>query len=245
MHDLKLLIRTLPESFQRNKIQESVPNITEEGIEDILLYLQKINENDPLSILKHVGDEPSEFGQQLLMMNMSPNLEVSLYLAQLTGAFIVTDSLFRWRELLRAQQRDLGIVVQRAPKLVELIGNSKHRFLPEVQDVVTRLSKGSFKQYRRFIQELYDATTSGASEIDFENLLDRFTEALEASEKWIGRSGVGSFGGKINCVIPSNGISHNTSHRMLLTGGQDRYLNSVPMAFYLSREDIEIYKSQI
>ena len=245
MHDLKLLIRTLPESFQRNKIQESVPNITEEGIEDILLYLQKINENDPLSILKHVGDEPSEFGQQLLMMNMSPNLEVSLYLAQLTGAFIVTDSLFRWRELLRAQQRDLGIVVQRAPKLVELIGNSKHRFLPEVQDVVTRLSKGSFKQYRRFIQELYDATTSGASEIDVENLLDRFTEALEASEKWIGRSGVGSFGGKINCVIPSNGISHNNSHRMLLTSGQDRYLNSVPMAFYLSREDIEIYKSQI
>ena len=245
MDDIRRSIRSLSDSSIRNRILEEVPSIKEDEIKETIQHWKKRNEDDPLSSLNHVGDALGEISGQLLMMNMSPNFEISLYLAQLMGAYVVTDSLFRWRELLGAQKRDLGIVTQRAPKLIKLIGKSVHKFIPDVQAVATLHSKGPFVEYRRFVQTLYDATTSHTSEKVFENLSDRFTEVFEASQKCIDRGGSASFGGNISCVIPKKGISHNNSHRMLLTSGQEHYRNSVPVAFYFSREDIEVYKSPI
>ncbi len=49
-------------------------------------------------------------GGQLMQFSMMPNYEMSLFVAQVTGSVIVTDSESRWIELQAAQHRQMGVV---------------------------------------------------------------------------------------------------------------------------------------
>ena len=44
-----------------------------------------------------------------------------------------------------------------------------------------------------------------------------------------------NYNGKMDCVIPTNGFSINTVHRLLLSYGNITYLKSVPMAMLINR----------
>jgi len=63
-------------------------------------------EASPLTMLQPI--EPED-GGQLMQFSMSPNYEMSLFTAQVTGSVIVTDSESRWFEFQAAQHRQAGV----------------------------------------------------------------------------------------------------------------------------------------
>ncbi|MBB3996147.1 hypothetical protein GGR95_003815 [Sulfitobacter undariae] len=241
MDDMRRLIRTMPKSFRRSNIKNAIPDINDAGIDRLLDHITKENEDDPLAILKDLDAKPGKDDGQLLMLNMSPNLEMTLYLAQLTGAFVITDSLFRWRELQKSQRRDLGIVVPKASALIKLFEQTEHRFVLDIPQVADLASRGSFRKFRDFIQELYEFAMSESGADKAVSLEGKFCQASDAATANIARKGLLSFAGKIRCLLPHGGIYHNHTHRMLLTAGQDLHTEFVPMAFYMMRDDIEVY----
>lgn len=64
-------------------------------------------EVSPLTILQPI--QPGADGQ-FIQFSMAPNYEMSLFVAQVTGSVIVTDSESRWIELQAAQHRQMGVV---------------------------------------------------------------------------------------------------------------------------------------
>lgn len=68
--------------------------------------LESSAETSPLVILQKVNSENSG---QIINFRMGPNYEMALFIAQVTGSILVTDSNSRWQELMSAQHRNQGI----------------------------------------------------------------------------------------------------------------------------------------
>lgn len=77
----------------------------EEATESIDL-MEANAEQAPLTMLQPIQ---STNGGQFMQFSMVPNYEMALYIAQVTGSVIVTDSESRWIELKSAQHRTMGM----------------------------------------------------------------------------------------------------------------------------------------
>lgn len=69
--------------------------------------LEKKAEASALVMLQPPDDKNSG---QFLQFSMGPNYEMSLFIAQISGSVLITDSGSRWQELLAAQHRNQGLV---------------------------------------------------------------------------------------------------------------------------------------
>lgn len=67
--------------------------------------LQIHSEASPLRMLHDIDDSVSG---QLMQYRMAPNFEMSLFVAQVTGSIVVTDSPTRWQQLIAAQNLNNG-----------------------------------------------------------------------------------------------------------------------------------------
>lgn len=81
--------------------------LTHEDAETAVSELELTAESSPLVLLQKL-DYP-ESGQ-FIQFRMGPNYEMALFLAQVTGSILVTDSSSRWHELITAQHRDQGVI---------------------------------------------------------------------------------------------------------------------------------------
>ncbi|WP_216655521.1 DUF4238 domain-containing protein [Vibrio sp. Vb339] len=81
--------------------------LTEEIATNSITELERHAEASPLMMLQPMNKGK---GGQLIQSKMAPNYEMALFIAQVTGSVIVTDSDIRWRELASAQHREQAIV---------------------------------------------------------------------------------------------------------------------------------------
>lgn len=81
--------------------------LTEGKAVEVISELERHAEASPLTMLQSM---PPGEGGQFFQFRMGPNYEMALFLAQVTGSVLVTDSGSRWRELISAQHRTQGII---------------------------------------------------------------------------------------------------------------------------------------
>jgi hypothetical protein len=113
-----------------------------------------LRERDPLAVLQHGSLEGGKDGGQLTLFKMAPNFEITMYLAQVTGSCIVTDSVFRWRELTAAALRG----IQGAPPLIQLrAGMEKAKFVfpYNVQEIGALAEHGVFRGYPSIMRKVF------------------------------------------------------------------------------------------
>lgn len=79
-------------------------------------------------------------GGQMRLMQMGPNFEIAMYLAQATGASIVTDSAFRWREILRAARPKASEPPARLRQLAGNLADAAFLF-PDNPDSIIQLAR--------------------------------------------------------------------------------------------------------
>lgn len=92
---LRRFFLTLPVEYHVKQLKDYKPEMSEQEIAQVLDYIQDKIKEDPL-----VLDQPFDrIGEQLSILRLGGNLEMSLYLAHLAGAFPYTNVKLRWREL--------------------------------------------------------------------------------------------------------------------------------------------------
>ena len=102
--DFKRTLLALPDEGLRDQMAKAIPEGEAINLDELMPHISQIREHDPLAILQNGTLEPGT-GGQFQLMKMAPNFEMAMYLAQATGAQILTDSKHRWLELNAALNR--------------------------------------------------------------------------------------------------------------------------------------------
>lgn len=232
--DFVRTMRMLPKEHQKIQIARAMPDFSSEQIEEILQYMQTQKEKDPLALLGN--DVIGEQGGQLMMMNLAPNFEMSLFIAQATGSILLTDSRYRWEEIKKAQHKEERAVSCPWDDLSTLINNLEYVVIANPEFSFRQRFEGNFVNIRKALKEIFLAVRNYEGEPDtklFERLKKDFLTGNEKSMEGEDNLGQYSFNGKINCLIPKGGFVHNNVQRLLLTSGSESHLNHVPMAIFV------------
>ncbi|WP_203428288.1 SEC-C domain-containing protein [Rhizobium sp. BG4] len=204
--------------------------------DDFIAHVREMRRRDPLGVLQdnNIGN-----GGQLNVLKMAPNFEISMYLAQATGAQILTDSRFRWMELQGAlNRRHLG-AEPALEKLRTTMLSSPFRFPVGSAPIMTLKSREGFGGVSSALSSAYRYlanTKPGAAKPNFESqLAARFERGKRLADAAIERAQVPHTLGRASSIFRLGGLQDNTVNRLLLMSSSEHHLPSVPMATYISR----------
>jgi hypothetical protein len=140
--DYRRGIMLMPPDAMRRQLRKLMPNLDEKEVEEAMRAGVRMRERDPLAVLQEGSMEGGKDGGQMNMFKLVPNFEMTMYVAQATGACIVTDSPFRWTEVKSAIRRRFKAGTPGLATLASDIERSKFAFPQNVTDVVaTALNK--------------------------------------------------------------------------------------------------------
>ncbi|PCJ41095.1 MAG: hypothetical protein COA71_08590 [SAR86 cluster bacterium] len=247
--DFKRAHNMLPRSSQRALYKEAMPELSDVKIEELLTYTENEKKRDPLTLLQDDIFSPED-GRQLIIMSLSPNFEMSLYIAQLTGAFIITDNQIRWKELMGAQHTEYGMVTYDWSELTTCIGQFNYILNNHSDVVFQQRQAGKLGEIRKVFRDIYSVIQSQTSSeiIDAakERLIQQLSKAYEKSTAELKVGDNDDYFGTFTCVIPKGGIADNNIQRLLLSSGSENYLNNVPMIIFMEHihSDVKNTKSK-
>ena len=229
----------LPRDALRRQVLRNSPELDEKAIEALLDGFDMLREQDPLAVLQEGSLEGGKGGGQLTPFKMAPNFEITMYLAQATGSCIVTDSAFRWRELVTAAGRGM----QGAPPLTQLrvcMEQADFVFPYDVQEIAALAERRVFGGYpdimRKVFKYLSALPTRGAKPNFEASLNAEFKRVHDLSVKAAKKSGAHLSEARLSCLWPAGGIQDNTVNRLLLMSNSEHHLAGVPMAFFIKRD---------
>ena len=234
--DIQRTLRSLPKEYQKIQISQAMPDLDAEKIEAVLEYMESEREEDPFALLQDdvIGGKN---GGQLTMMSMAPNFEISFFIAQITGAILLTDSPYRWSEIRSARNQAIEAANNRWEDLTNLVNKLDFYANANPETSFRLRSEDKFRDIRKALGELVSAVKNDENEPD-SRLVERLTnDILIAHEKYSNQNEncqeEHGFIGKISCLIPDGGFAHNNVQRLLLTSGSTIHLNQVPMAIFV------------
>lgn len=239
--DLQRAIWQMTEEQQKQQIRSVFPNAEEEHINKVFEYSQQRRNEDPLALLQ---DNLLNEKGQLRQFSMGPNFEITLLLAQATGAIIFTDSLTRWKEILKAQRTSESGKTTEWSQLVDLVQSSAFPFTFNPEVAIALDANDKLKKMRQLWQNIYTAIGSIKAENiteSCESITKQLIEAIVETKREILQisnseniedSEISNFEAKFNIIIPAEGIQDNNVLRLLLTSGVDHYLKSSSIAIF-------------
>jgi hypothetical protein len=228
----------LPPRALRAELRASEAGLDEQTF---LKTVQRMKEADPLAILQEDTFEGGKEGGLLTMAKLAPNFEMSMYLAQATGAVIVTDSVHRWREIRAAMRWRPPRQALTLRPLSRAIEAASFAFPNQPEDLLNLSSQPSGNSYPAIMRDAFryasDVDRKGAKPNFEAGLAARFASAHAAFQARLSREGIAGAPARIDCAFPLGGIQDNTINRLLLMSSSERHTPSVPMAFYVHRPD--------
>ncbi|SNT26160.1 DUF4238 domain-containing protein [Sphingopyxis indica] len=219
------------------QLRDDFPDITDTGIADMLKGIEHLKEADPLVALAEDIFGGGKQGGQLQLFKLSPNFEMAMYLAQATGAAIITDSRFRWRELQSALRPRYGPVVGHLGGLAREIERATFHFPDDTLDVARLGFDGGLDGYPRLIGQVFTYLSRIAARGPKPNweaaVAARFARDHKKAQAAIASRGLDGSSGRVRCAFPAGGIQDNTVNRLLLMSSSEHHLPGVPMAFFI------------
>jgi hypothetical protein len=229
----------------RSQFRKSSPELKEEDLEKVLQGVERLKEQDPLAVLQPDSLGGGKEGGQLNMMKLAPNFEMTLYLAQATGAAIVTDNAFRWNEIKRAANRR-GSSNGSLSALACSIKRSTFAFPQLGPDFETFASVTNLSPYPALMRDTfkYLSRSGGKAKPNYEaHLAARFAREHAAAQSAIKKAGISTKAARMSCVFPRGGVQDNSVNRLLLMSSSERHLPNAPMAFFIEPEASAAAKS--
>jgi hypothetical protein len=205
-------------------------------VDEMMPYIEQMKMNDPLAVLQ---EDSLGSGGQFEIMKLAPNFEMAMYLAQATGAQILTDSPFRWRELQAALNRRHIGTESALQNLQAAVQSSLFRFPGDYQAIEVLRINGAFSDVTSVFRRAYNYVLDrkvGATKPNFEeHLAARFLRGKRAADAAIDKAQVQYSTGKVTSLFRVKGFQDNTVNRLLLMSSSEHHLRWVPMATYISR----------
>jgi hypothetical protein len=220
-------ITMLPDGMKERHIRSAFPGISGDELQQATQYLRDFAEEDPLALLQevHLGD-----GGQFLISKMAPNYEMGLFIAQTTGAVIVTDSETRWGELIKSQFREYGLTSYPWHNLSSVFTEVPLYLEPD--DIFDNRSNSHYSAVRRTLNEINLMVRECSVDADRVAKLERqltvsLGEIAEESKKKQTHTA------KMKMLMPKGGFRDNNVQRLLLKSNCEHYLPCVAMAMYV------------
>jgi hypothetical protein len=239
--DHRRSIMLMPPDAMRAQLRKIMPHLDETEVESTMHYMELNKEGDPLAVLQPGSLEGGKGGGQMTIFKLAPNFEMAMYLAQATGACIVTDSPFRWSEVQGAIRRRYKAATRGLAPLVTDIERSKFAFPQSGMNVVAAALNKTCAGYPDLFRDLFKYLSNiedrGAKPNREAQLVGRFARTHAAAQADLQTSGVPVKEGRITCVFPPGGIQDNTVNRLLLMSSSERHLSNLPMAFFIESSD--------
>ena len=150
---------------------------------------------------------------------------------------MITDSPYRWQEIISSQNKTNGIIAYNWDTLCNCI-NSFEYFLDTRPDIILEFrASGKLGKLRKAIREIHCAVQESVGKAKDDSFIERlkkqFIDAYNAGNNELKKVDQYSFKGKFHYIIPTGGIVHNNVQRMLLSSGIDNHLPKVPMAIFM------------
>ncbi len=175
----------LPEDKLEISIRRALPNLSDKAVKEQIDYVQELRHNNPL-LLDQIIPEDGD----LQIMRMGANLELGLYMGQLTGSYLYTDRKDQWNEILSAKQNSSA-----EPELWSPLTNSfqslEFSFLNKVDPAFAlRLKEqGRLETFRNFLRKVWIGIESAHSDKDSLRLAREFGDELHdqygrTKEEW-------------------------------------------------------------
>ena len=184
--DSRRSIMLMPPDSMRRQLRELMPHLDEEQIEAAMRSGVRMRELDPLGVLQEGSLEGGKAGGLINMFKLAPNFEMTMYLAQATGACIVTDSPFRWTEVQGAIRRRFKAATPGLAALVTDIERSKFAFPQNVTDVAAAALNKTGAGYPDLLRDLFKYLSNleerGAKPNREAQLVSRFAKAHAAAQ---------------------------------------------------------------
>lgn len=223
----------------RRQVQRSSPELDPQTVEATLDGFEMLREQDPLAVLQEGSLEGGKDGGQVSVFKMTPNFEITMYLAQATGSCIVTDSVFRWRELLAAAGR--GILGQSPmPGLCSEIQHAEFALPYNGMEIEKHVRDRTFACYPDVFRKIFKYLSSLPARNPKPNveagLIAEFKRGHAAALKAAKKSGDHMVEAKLSCLWPLGGIQDNNVNRLLLMSSSEHHLASVPMALFVKSD---------
>lgn len=237
--DHKRTMMTLPPDALRSMIERSSPEIDADRREQVLAYMLRTRENDPLAVIQDDSLFGGGDGGQFTLMKLAPNFELAMYLAQATGAFIVTDSPTRWAELRMAVQRAPSGPVVTLDALRKILEDGEMQFPGVVRDIMITEIEGMLPDFPPLMSDiakyLRGISRRGIKPNVEASLSARFARANKSAEQLIKKGEFPFYRGKVSGLFSTHGIQHNHVNRLLLMSSSEHHTPNVPMAFFIER----------
>jgi hypothetical protein len=235
--DFKRHFMMWPDDGLVARLRADFPEITDGGITDMLKGVASLKEADPLIALTDDIFGGGKEGGQLQLFKLAPNFEIAMYLAQATGAAIVTDSRFRWRELQRALRPRFSPAVAHLGTLAKAIEATTFWFPDEAVEIaklgyeeVLGAYPGMMRDAFAYLGRLRERGPKPNWET---HVAARFARDHAGAQALLAKRGLDGSAGRIRCAFPAGGIQDNTVNRLLLMSSSEHHLPGVPMAFFI------------
>lgn len=235
--DTQRSIMSMPPAVLRSQLRKVYPGQSEEELEVSLRQMLQVRQYDRLAVLQQEPFESGETHGRLNAMKLQPNFEMAMYLAQATGASIITDSHARWREICiavrpPARMRDMAL-----PGLARNIGASAFAFPQNLADIFKLASDKAFAAYPPVMRDIFKYLAKlderGIKPNVEQNLTGRFTRTHAAAQTVLEKMRVELKRAQVLSMFPMGGLQDNTVNRLLLMSSSEHHLPNVPMAFFI------------
>lgn len=229
----------LPPDVLRSQIRRALPDLNDADLEGVLAVLERRRIDDPLAVLQEGSMEGGEGGGQLNLFKLAPNFEIAMYLAQATGACLVTDSAIRWQEMVRAVRSTSDKPRTTLIALADHMNERDFGFPKNAEDVLALSEKPQFAAYPALFRAAFgyarDVVRKGPKPNFEAQIVARFEKLHDANQQIIRKSKFPTKTGQISCAFPWGGFQSNTINRLLLMSSSEHHLQSVPMGFYVEK----------
>ena len=236
--DVRRALLQLPDAVLAAQFREQTPGLSNEELTKLMNAVAISRELDPLAVLQPERLAGEKSGQ-LTAMSMVPSFEMVMYLAQATGSCIVTDSKFRFTELVEALVLRGANPSSGLPAFARDIASQPLAFPQNVHEIVT-LALGADAPYPQIIG---DATSYLQSlerrghKPNFEKQLSARLTRARATQAFFAKSGAQLAPARMLALLPEEGLRDITVNRLLLMSGSENHWRTVPAAFYVELTD--------
>ena len=248
--DYKRTIFTMPDENLRSFIRNASKDLSEEDISKVIEYSKKMNAKDPLVDLN--PGMPGKESSQMRIMRMTPNIEMSMFLAQATGSMIITDNSFRWSEICSSIPYYYGLGKNPWEQFETFVSGRPVQFplIIEQKAQMHKFMESEFMSVKKVLKRLWNAiiAVQEPSGLQISRLQKDFVSAQELMSKSIENllrkglefddslpyPGPMNVDAKLNCKISPIGHINNLVYRLLVSyAGHDKYLKSLPLSLYV------------
>lgn len=235
--DHERMLCMLPESAVERLLRQADPAITTNQIKHLLDHLQEVRESDPLVLLRDGVYGGGDEGGQLTPVQLAPNFELLLLIAQATGAVVVTDSHHRWDEIRAASHLESGRVVPRIPEAVEGIAATVLPVCESEREATKMLDEGRLEAHRTWFHGLLGQLRDPDAQIADHQLQISFEKASAAARKEFKGHAAGGISVRLRYAAPVGGIYHNHVQRLMVRCGIDDRPDRVTLGVLLDFQE--------